>query len=111
MNTFDPKGLSQEPNAAPTDPFLLTRVMVQDNQQYWPQFVERYRPVILDFARRRGLEEQEAESLSRDVFSTIVRTIKSSEYSHTNGGFRCWLFKLASDQMLTFLKNDNRASL
>jgi DNA-directed RNA polymerase specialized sigma24 family protein len=106
MNTYDPNGLSQEPSAAPTDPFLLTRIMVQDNERYWPQFVERYHPLIVDFGRRRGLKERDAESLAQDVFATIVRTIKSSDYNPAAGGFRCWLFKLASEQMLSFLKKE-----
>ena len=104
MNTFDPDGHSQEPISSPTDPFLLTLVMVQDNDRYWPQFVERYHPVIVEFGRNRGLPERESEILAHDVFETIVRTIKTSDYSPAKGGFRCWLFKLASDQMLTFLK-------
>lgn len=50
-----------------TSTSLLAGLMNPDNRTIWRQFVERYRPVILRYARRLGLADEDAQDTAQET--------------------------------------------
>ena len=57
----------------------------------WQEFSDRYRPVILGFARNAGLASQDAEDVLQDVLLGFFRVSDAFEYDPSRGRFRGYL--------------------
>ncbi|MCP3904597.1 MAG: FHA domain-containing protein, partial [Planctomycetes bacterium] len=85
--------------AAPTDLYptratLLLRLGDSDEQVRelsWREFEERYRPVIVGYARKRGATDSEAEDILQDVLVGFFRVSDAFEYDPSKGKFRSYL--------------------
>jgi RNA polymerase sigma-70 factor (ECF subfamily) len=73
-----------------TSPSLLERLRQPGERLAWDRFVELYTPLLLSWARRAGLQEQDAADLVQDVFVTLVQTLPTFAYDRHNS-FRAWL--------------------
>jgi RNA polymerase sigma-70 factor (ECF subfamily) len=51
---------------------LLMRVRDHGDRQAWTDFVTLYRPVSYRFARRRGLQEADAQDLTQSVLTAVA---------------------------------------
>jgi RNA polymerase sigma-70 factor, ECF subfamily len=69
---------------------LLERLRRPGDQQAWAHFVDLYTPLIYSWARRRGLQAQDASDLVQDVFTLLVRKLPQFSYDR-NKTFRGWL--------------------
>ena len=56
----------------------------------WAQFIERYRPLIGQWCRERGLGEADVEDVCQDVLAKLVTALKNFSYDPA-GRFRGWL--------------------
>ena len=83
-----------------TQSLLLAKVQSPENREAWAEFVRIYRPVIYRMARRRGMQDADAQDLSQDV---LLRVSKSIEGWVPQEGvrFRNWLRKVASNAIIT----------
>jgi RNA polymerase sigma-70 factor (ECF subfamily) len=73
-----------------TSASLLQRLRRPDERAAWDRFVELYTPLLFHWARRVGLQEQDAADLVQDVLTTLVQ--KLPEFTlDDNGNFRGWL--------------------
>lgn len=81
---------------------LIAQVQSPEHREAWDQFVLIYRPVIYRMARRRGMQDADAQDLSQDV---LIRISKSIEGWVPQEGvrFRHWLRKVASNAIVTAL--------
>jgi len=81
---------------------LIAQVQSPEDREAWDQFVLIYRPVIYRMARRRGMQDADAQDLSQDV---LIRISKSIEGWVPQEGvrFRHWLRKVASNAIVTAL--------
>jgi RNA polymerase sigma-70 factor (ECF subfamily) len=69
---------------------LLERLRSPDPAEAWERFVELYTPLLLYWARKRGLQPQDAADLVQDVFTVLVQ--KLPEFTYDPGkSFRNWL--------------------
>lgn len=57
----------------------------------WNEFSERYRPVIIGFARNAGLSMGDAEDVFQDVLLGFFRVSGAFEYDPSRGRFRGYL--------------------
>lgn len=73
-----------------TSPSLLERLRRPDDQQAWEQFTRLYTPLLLDWARGRGLQEHDAADLVQDVLTTLIQQLPSFTYDPEKS-FRGWL--------------------
>ncbi len=64
---------------AKTPASLLERLKRPGDQDAWERFVKLYAPMILQWARQAGLEENAAADLVQDVFVILVQ--KMPEFS------------------------------
>jgi RNA polymerase sigma-70 factor, ECF subfamily len=83
-----------------TQSLLMANIQSLENREAWSKFVLIYRPVIYRMARRRGMQDADAQDLSQDV---LVRISKSIDRWEPQEGvrFRHWLRKVASNAIVT----------
>ncbi len=100
-------------NSTPdTRPSLLIRVRDPGDQEAWAEFVELYRPVILGFARRKGLQEADAEDVAQQVLLSVANAVERREHDPKRAKFRTWLKRVADNAILNALtrKKPDRAA-
>ncbi len=67
-----------------TQSLLMANIQSLENREAWSEFVQIYRPVIYRMARRRGMQDADAQDLTQDV---LVRISKSIDRWNRNKGF------------------------
>jgi RNA polymerase sigma-70 factor (ECF subfamily) len=80
-----------------------TRVSVivgvcQQDPQRWREFDAIYRPMLLAYLRKRGLDETQANDLVQDLFVKLLGKIHT--YDRTKCKLRAWLFSLAHNTLI-----------
>ena len=81
---------------------LIAQVQSPEDREAWDQFVLIYRPVIYRLARRRGMQDADAQDLSQDVLIRISKSIKGWVPQEVVR-FRHWLRKVANNAIVTAL--------
>lgn len=69
---------------------LLERLRQPFDAEAWGRFVSLYTPLIHSWARRVGLQEEDALDLVQNVFVTLLRVLPTFEYDRDRS-FRRWL--------------------
>ncbi len=69
---------------------LLERLRQPGQEQAWARLVELYTPLLYGWARRAGLQAQDAADLAQDVFAILVRKLPEFVYDRQRS-FRAWL--------------------
>jgi RNA polymerase sigma-70 factor (ECF subfamily) len=69
---------------------LLLRLRHPNNAAAWTTFVELYTPVLFAWARRLGLQVQDAADLVQEIFTVLVQRLPEFEYDRQQS-FRKWL--------------------
>ena len=73
-----------------TSASLLMRLRSPGNEQAWDRFVELYTPLIYYWARRAGLQPQDASDLVQEVLALLVKKLPEFQYDQSKS-FRGWL--------------------
>jgi RNA polymerase sigma factor (sigma-70 family) len=82
---------------------LLIRVRDPADQAAWHEFVEIYRPVILRLARRKGMQDADAEDVAQQVLVALAKVIEQHEHDPKRAKFRTWLGRVAHNAILDAL--------
>lgn len=61
----------------------------------WSLFTERFRPAIIGFARRIGLDEVEAEDAAQTTLLAFAESYRAGRYDRDRGSLTSWLFTIA----------------
>src|SRR5262249_33668817 len=69
---------------------LLERLRQPHEPDAWGRFVKLYTPLLFYWARRLGLQEQDAGDLVQEVFVTLVQKLPEVRYDRQKS-FRSWL--------------------
>jgi RNA polymerase sigma-70 factor (ECF subfamily) len=70
---------------------LLERLRHSEDRAAWDRFVALYTPLIFSWARRQGLQDEDAADLVQDVFVILLQ--KMPDFHYTPGqSFRAWLY-------------------
>ncbi len=95
--------------AAPrTRPSLLVRLKAPGDEGAWVEFVDMYEPLIFRLARRRGLQEADAEDLTQDVLRAVAGAIARWEHDPARGSFRAWLYRITRNLIVNALAARSR---
>jgi len=88
---------------------LLEALSDPRNRTMWGAFDERYRPIIIAFAIRRGLSHADAEEAAQATLSDFASVFQRGGYDRSRGRLRAWLIGIALNRIAS-LKRDNASS-
>lgn len=91
-----------------TSSTLLAGLMRTGEESRWQSYVERYRPLILGFARRHGLDQDQAEDVTQTALLEFCRAYRNGRYDRSKGRLRSWLFGIVSIQLLAWRRRSGR---
>lgn len=74
-----------------TTTLLLDGLKEASNQSVWREFHERYGPIMLAFARKLGLSEEDASDATQDAMVRFVSEYRAGRYDRQRGRLRSWL--------------------
>ena len=90
---------AQGPPVPTTRSSLLRRVRDPADADGWREFVALYEPLLLAYARGRGLSEDDARDAAQEVFARLVRVLPEFQHDRSRGRFRTWLWQVAGNTM------------
>lgn len=85
-----------------TSSLLLESLKNSSNQAIWQQYVDRYRPVIVNYGLRLGLSAADAEDAAQTVLVEFCTAYQQGKYDRQRGRLRDWLLGIARLQILNF---------
>lgn len=83
-----------------TDASLLVQIKSHDDREAWEEFVSLYRPVIYRIARRRGLQEADAQDLTQRVLTSVANSIHRWKKIDATVRFRHWLRRVVKNGII-----------
>lgn len=86
---------------------LLAGIKSPENREAWEEFIAIYRPLIYRMARRRGLQDADAQDVAQDILIRVAAAIERYE-PQPGVRFRHWLRRVASNAILTSLQRQPR---
>lgn len=83
---------------------LLQRLADTPSDADWRRFVVLYQPFIAYWLRRAGVTPHDADDLSQDVLSVLVKEMPTFRHSQATGAFRKWLRTVVVHRILGFFR-------
>jgi RNA polymerase sigma factor (sigma-70 family) len=98
-------------SASGTGSLLLVLLGNPGDAGSWSAFVDRYAPKIYGWCRRLGLQEADAEDVTQEVLTQLVRKLRTFAYDPQKGSFRGWLKTLTHHAWCDYLDKRRRAGV
>ncbi len=76
---------------------LLERLADPADQETWQAFDQRYRPVLIGFARRLGLSAEDAADAAQEALTRFVKSYRAGKYDRDRGRLRSWIIGIAKN--------------
>lgn len=74
---------------------LLAGLHECDNRTVWDEFDRRYRPILVGFLGRMGLNASDAADVAQDTLACFVQDYRQGKYDRQQGRLRSWLIGIA----------------
>ena len=95
-----------------TSESLIARVKDLADGAAWTEFLEIYQPVVYRMAKRRGMQDADAQDVAQRVFVAVSQAIGDWQPGSDRPPFRAWLVTIARNAVtkaLTRRPRDNAA--
>ncbi len=79
---------------------LLIRIRDRRDRDAWREFHTLYAPFLYRYARRKGLNHEDAEDVRAQCLHKVAVHIGTFEYQRERGGFRNWLRRLVTNKII-----------
>ncbi|MBS0206076.1 MAG: sigma-70 family RNA polymerase sigma factor [Planctomycetes bacterium] len=96
------------PDLPDTNHSLIARVKDLADGASWGEFLAIYQPVVLRMARRRGLQDADAQDVMQQIFLSISRSIEGWTAERDQPPFRAWLTTIARNAITKALTRRRR---
>lgn len=80
---------------------LIAQVRSSEDREAWNQFVFIYRPVLYRMARRRGMQDADAQDVVQTILMRVAASIHRWEETSPETRFRHWLRRVARNAMIS----------
>ncbi len=77
-------------------------------ERAWRRIVERYRPCIVRFAVRIGLDPEDSQDAAQQTLIAFHRSYAAGDYDREKGRLRTWLFAIARNQTVSLIRRRER---
>lgn len=91
-----------------TNTVLLEGLQDPKNEDVWREFDARYRPVVLAFARRLGLDDADAADAAQEAMLEFVQGYRAGKYERSRGRLRSWIFGIAKHRAADIRRSSAR---
>jgi RNA polymerase sigma-70 factor (ECF subfamily) len=81
----------------------LLRIRDPQDRDAWEEFSSLYRPIVLEMARSRGMQNADAEDLAQHVLVAISGAIERFDPDADRAKFRTWLATIARRAIINAL--------
>lgn len=82
-------------DATRTTSALIAALHDAANHEAWREIDERYRPILVNVARRAGLSDTEASDVAQDALTDLFKSFQDKRYDRSRGRLRQWLLGIA----------------
>jgi len=83
---------------------LLLRLKDRDNARAWVEFTTIYRPILLRYAKARGLNSHDAEDIAQECLAQFHHSMGRFKYDKARGGFKRWLRVMVKRRVINRLR-------
>ena len=90
-------------NSAPTSLSIIERVR-QFDPEAWRRLCEIYGPLVYHWARRAGLQDDDARNIGQEVFRTVAQRIDGFRKQSPQDTFRGWLRVVTRHKLGDYLR-------
>ncbi len=87
---------------------LILRLPSASDADAWQEFIDLYEPLVIRFARRRGLQDADAREIAQNVFISVAKAVDRWQPDRERGKFRAWLFRIARNQLINWVAKHSR---
>ena len=87
---------------------LILRLPSARDADAWQEFIDLYEPLVIRFARRRGLQDADAREIAQNVFISVAKAVDRWQPDRERGKFRAWLFRIARNQLINWVAKHSR---
>lgn len=91
-----------------TNESLLGRLRVDNAHEAWKQFFEAYWGAILRYARKLGLNDDQAKEVLQETMVALMRILPEFAYDRKKGRFRNFLLTIVHRKALGVLRRMSR---
>lgn len=82
-------------DATRTTSALIAALHDAANHEAWREIDERYRPILVNVARRAGLSDTDAADVAQDALADLFKSFQDKRYDRSRGRLRQWLLGIA----------------
>lgn len=87
---------------------LLDSLKDSANEELWNQFDERYRPVLIAFARSQGLDSDTAADVAQSALADFATAYRRGEYQREKGRLSSWIMGIAKNRIRDSVRRQRR---
>lgn len=87
---------------------LLAGLRDSGNGEIWKAYVDRYRPLIVDYARRLGAQPADADDIAQQALAAFASAYRKGSYDRRRGRLRDWLFGIVRRQLRNWYRRRGR---